>query len=82
MNTVTTNLPFAKDKSDFGLGNLKQKALSPLLTPDTFLSRKIVNLAYIVESLKWKKRLNSAGVSNADKIFTYTNIRELEHYIT
>jgi predicted O-methyltransferase YrrM len=77
MSTITTNLPTATTKSSSRLDNLKQKTLLSLLTPDTYFSQKIVNLADRVENLKWKKRLQDAGIPKANEIFTYTNIREL-----
>ena len=58
--------------------NLKQQTWRSLLSsPESYISRKAVSLSHRVEELKWLQRLQSANVSRATEIFTYTNPREL-----
>jgi predicted O-methyltransferase YrrM len=52
--------------------------MSLLSSPNSYLSQKVSYLAREVEHLKWKERLQEAGIPEADKIRTYTNSRELE----
>ncbi len=47
------------------------------LLVDSYLIKKISSLVRKVEHLKWKERLQDAGIPEANKIFTYTNPHEL-----
>jgi len=74
---MKTNLPSSTNKFSLRLPNLKQKAFLSLLTPNTYISKKIVSLANRVEDLKWKNLLRDAGIPNVNEILTYTSMREL-----
>ena len=78
MDTSIANSPVNIIKSEIKLKNIQQKAMLSLVTPDSYFSQRIINLAYKAEELKWGKRLQEAGIPNATKIFTYTSPNELQ----
>ena len=78
MDTSIANSPVNIIKSGIKLKNIQQKAMLSLVTPDSYFSQRIINLAYKAEELKWGKRLQEAGIPNATKIFTYTSPNELQ----
>jgi predicted O-methyltransferase YrrM len=77
MNSSTTSSPINTNKLKIKLENLYHKVLMPLLTPDSYLSKRVTDLANRAENIKWQKRLQKDGIPDVSKIFTYTNQNEL-----
>ena len=77
MNTITTQLTSNATQPISEPNHLKQNILSLLLTPNSYFSKKITNLFYTAENVKWKTLLKNVGAPKADEILTYTSSREL-----
>ena len=77
MNLTTIDSPSNLTKLKTKLRNLDYKVWLPLLTPGSYFSKRVTDLANRAENIKWQKRLQDDGIPDVSKIFTYTNQNEL-----